>query len=185
MHKTMLAALVVAASAFTIPAFAQVDLGGSAHVGAGVNAGAAVPSAVHAVDQTGAQATQTLRRADHQAKHITHKAVDKTRSTVTDNDSANAGVNAGGSVGAGTGDTHADANANVDAGAGIDTANTAGKAGAAGQGVGGEVRDAAHSAIQATDRTAGSVGDAVKQTATGQSVGANAKVDAKATTHGH
>lgn len=185
MHKTMLAALIVATSALSIPAFAQVNLGGAAHLGAGVNAGAAVPSAMHTVDQTGAQATQTLRRVDHQTRHMTHKAVDKTRSTVTNNGSANAGVNAGGSAGAGAGDTHADANANVDAGAGIDTANTAGKVGAAGQGVGGDVRDAAHSAIQATDRTAGSVGDAIKQTATSQSVGADAKVDAKAATHGH
>ncbi len=183
MHKTMLAALIVATSALTVPAFAQVNLGGAAHVGAGVNAGVAGPSAMHAVDQTGTQAAQTLRRTDHQTRHMTHKAVDKTRSTVTDNDSTHVGANAGGSAGAG--DTHADANANVDAGAGIDTANTAGKAGAAGQGVGGEVRDAAHSAIQATDRTAGSVGDAVKQTATGQSVGADAQVDAKAATHGH
>jgi hypothetical protein len=177
MHKTMLAALIVATSALSIPAFAQVHVGGAGHVGAGVNAGAALPnatpSAMHAVDQTDAQTTQTLRHT----KHMTHKAVDQTRSTITGNGSANAGMNASGSAGASAGDTHA--NANVDTGAGIDTANTAGKAGEAGQGVGGAVRDTAHSAIQSTDRTAGSVGTAVKQTATEQSVGADAKVDAK------
>jgi hypothetical protein len=181
MHKTMLAALIVATSALSIPAFAQVHVGGvvggAGHVGAGVNAGAAMPSAMHTADQTIDQANQTMRRADRQTKHMTHKAVDQTRSAITDNGSANAGTNASGSAGASTGDTHA--GANVDTGAGIDTANTAGKAGEAGQGVGGAVRDTAHSAIQATDRTAGSVGTAVKQTATEQSVGADAKVDAK------
>jgi hypothetical protein len=181
MHKTMLAALIVATSALSIPAFAQVHVGGvvggAGHVGAGVNAGTAMPSAMHTADQTIDQANQTMRRADRQTKHMTHKAVDQTRSAITDNGSANAGMNASGSAGASTGDTHA--GANVDTGAGIDTANTAGKAGEAGQGVGGAVRDTAHSAIQATDRTAGSVGTAVKQTATEQSVGADAKVDAK------
>lgn len=182
MHKTILAALIVGAGALSIPALAQVNLGGAAQVGAGVNTGAVVPNTMHAVDQTGAQ---TVHRVGHETRHLTHKAVDKTRSTVNNNGSANAGVNADGSAGAGAGNTHADASANVDADAGIDTANTAGKAGAAGQGLGGDVRDTAHSAIQATDRSAGSVGDAVKQTATGQSVGADAKVDAKAATHGH
>lgn len=183
MHKTMLAALIVATSALSIPAFAQVHVGGAGNVGAGVNAGAALPSAMpsamHAVDQTDAQATQTLRRTDRRTKHMAHKAVNRTRSTLTSNGSANTGMHASGSAGAGMGNTHAGANANVDAAAGIDTANTVGKAGEAGQGVGGAVRDTAHSAIQTTDRTAGSVGTAVKQTATQQSVGADAKVDAK------
>jgi hypothetical protein len=183
MHKTMLAALIVGASALSIPAFAQVHLGGAGQAGARVNAGAAVPGAMHAADTTGMRAAQNLPRVDHRAKHTTHKIGDKTRSTVDDHGSANA--NADGSMNGGTAHTNAGANANVDTGAGIDTANTAGKAGAAGRGVGGDVRDTAHSAIQATDRTAGSVGDAVKQTATGQSVGADAKVDAKAAAHGH
>ena len=50
MHKTMLAALIVATSALSIPAFAQVHVGGAGHVGAGVNAGA---SAVFHVQQVG------------------------------------------------------------------------------------------------------------------------------------
>lgn len=191
MHKTMLAALIVATSALSIPAFAQVHVGGVGHVGAGVNAGAAMPgampNAMHAVDQTESQTTQTLRRTDHRTKHMTHKAVSQTRSTLTDSDSVHAGMNASGSAGAGAGDTHAGAHANVDTGAGINTADTVGKAGEAGQGAGGAVRDTAHSAIQSADRTAGSVGTAVKQTATEQSVGADAKVDAKAkaSTQGH
>ncbi len=180
MHKTMLAALIIGTSALSIPAFAQVNLGGAAQVGAGVNAGAVVPNTMHSVDQAGAQ---TVRRTDRQTRRLTHKAVDKARSS--GNGNAHADVHAGGAMNAGMGNTHAGANANVDTGAGIDTANTAGKAGTAGQGVGGEVRDTAHSAIQSSDRSARSVGNAVKQTATGQSVGADARVDAKAAAHGH
>ncbi|MFC5436314.1 hypothetical protein ACFPME_07080 [Rhodanobacter umsongensis] len=177
MHKTILATLVIGASTLSIPAFAQVNLGGAAQVGAGVNTGAVVPHTIHSIDHAGAQATQ---RAGHKARHLTHKAVDSTRSTVNGSGRATAG----GSADAGAGHAHAGANANIDTGAGVDTANTAGQAGAAGHGVGGEVRDAAHSAIRATDRSAGAVGDAVRQTAAGQSVEADAKVNANAA-HGH
>lgn len=183
MHKTMLAALIVATSALSVPALAQVNLGGAAQVGAGAHVGTAAPNAMHTVGQTTAQTEQTLHRTDSHVKHRTRRAVDKTRSTVNDNANTNANANANGTIGAGAGDTHA--NANVDAGAGLDTAATAGKAGDMGQGVGGDVRDAAHSAIQSTDRSAGSVGNAVQQTATGQSVGAGVKTDASAGAHGH
>ncbi|MDE2271056.1 MAG: hypothetical protein KGJ94_03605, partial [Xanthomonadaceae bacterium] len=50
-------------------------------------------------------------------------------------------------------------------------------AGEAGRGVGGTVRDAAHSAIQSTDRTAGSVGNAVN--------GINASGNAEVSASGH
>ncbi|HUH30574.1 MAG TPA: hypothetical protein VLZ55_04290 [Rhodanobacter sp.] len=185
MHKTMLAALIVATSALSVPALAQVNLGGAAQVGAGARVSTATPNAMHTVGQTTAQTERTLHRTDSHVKHRTRKAVDKTRSTVNDHANANANANANGTIGAGAGDSHAGANANVDAGAGLDTAVTAGKAGDMGQGVGGDVRDAAHSAIQSTDRSAGSVGDAVQQTATGQSVGAGVKTDANAGAHGH
>lgn len=177
MRKTMLTALVLGASVFTASAFAQASLGGAAQVGAGVHAGAAAPSAMHTVGQTTAQTEQTLHRANSHVKHATHKVADKTASTV--NDDANA--NANGTIGAGAGDSHANANANVDAGEGLDTADTAGKAGDKGQGVGGEVRDAAHSAIQSTDRTAGSVGNAVKDINASGNVGASGNANA----HGH
>jgi hypothetical protein len=185
MRKTMLSALVIGASVFTVSAFAQANLGGAARVGAGAHVGAAAPSAMHTVGQTTAQTEQTLHRTDSHVKRHTRKAVDKTRSTVNDHANANANANANGTIGAGAGDSHAGANANVDTGTGLDTAATAGKAGDMGQGVGGDVRDAAHSAIQSTDRSAGSVGNAVQQTATGQSVGAGVKADASAHAHGH
>ena len=183
MRKTMLTALFVGASVFTVSAFAQTNLGGAARVGAGAHVGAAAPSAMHTVGQTTAQTEQTLHRTDSHVKHRTRKAVDKTRLTVNDHANANANANASGTIGAGAGDTHA--NANIEAGAGLDTAATAGTAGEMGQGVGGDVRDAAHSAIQSTDRSAGSVGNAVQQAASGQSVDAGVKADTGAAAHGH
>jgi len=179
MHKTMLAALIVATSALSVPALAQVSLGGAAQVDAGARVNTAASNAAHTAGQTTAQTEQALHRTDSHAKHRTRKAVDKTRSTVNDHANANANANASGTIGAGAGDSHANA------GAGLDTAATAGKAGETGLGVGGDVRDAAHSAIQSTDRSAGSVGNAVQRTATGQSVGAGVKADANAGVHGH
>ncbi|HXD36644.1 MAG TPA: hypothetical protein VN624_08295 [Rhodanobacter sp.] len=186
MRKTVLSALIIGASVFTVPAFAQVNLGGAARVGAGVRVGAVAPNAMHAVGQTTAQTKRTLHRADSRTKHRARQVTGETRSTVNDHANANANTNANGAIGAGADPSHASANAKVDtAGAGLDTAATAGKAGDMGQGVGGDVRDTAHSAIQSTDRTAGSVGNAVRQTATGQSVGADVKANASANAHGH
>jgi hypothetical protein len=165
MHKTMLAALIVGASALGIPAFAQVHPGAAAQVGAGANAAAAAPGA--------------MRSADQRARHVTHRAADRNGST----DDASAHADAAGSMNGGMANTNA--GANVDIGAGVNATNAAGNVGIPGQGVGDDVSDTAHSAIGATDRSAGSVGHAVRQTATGQSVGADAKVDAKAAAHGH
>jgi hypothetical protein len=180
MRKSMLSALVLGTSVLAMPAFAQVSLGGAAQVGAGVHAGSAVPGAVHDVaGQATAQTERTLHRVGSHAKHKAHKVAGKSASTA--NDAADA--NASGTAGAGAGDSHANANARVDAGEGLDTAATAGKAGDMGHGVGGEVRDAAHSAIQSTDRAAGSVGDAVKGLNAGASGNASGNVNANA--HGH
>lgn len=187
MHKTMLAALIVAASALTIPAFAQVNLGGATQVGAGVNAGAAVPNAMHTVDQTGAQTMQTLHRADHKAKRMTHKAVDTTRATAKKSGSADVGVNANSSVSSGADSTNAGADTHAQGGASVDNvaATAFNQASRTGQSIGDQASDAAHSAVQTTGNTAGSVSNTVNQTATGQSVGADAKVNAKVATHGH
>ncbi|AGG87524.1 hypothetical protein [Rhodanobacter denitrificans] len=181
MRKTMLSVLVIGASVFTASAFAQAHLGGAAQVGASAHVGAAAPSALHAVDQTTAQTERRLQRTDSRLKRHTRKAVDTSRSSTDDHADADADANANGTIGAGADDSHADANANVEAGAGLDTAATAGKAGEMGQGVGGDVRDAAHTAIQSTDRAAGSVGDAVK----GVNASGNAGVSGNANTHGH
>jgi hypothetical protein len=183
MRKTMLTALFVGASVFTVSAFAQAHLGGAARIGGGAHMGAPAPTAMQAVGQTTAQTAQTLHRTDTQLQRHTRKATDKTRSTVDDH--ANANANADGTVGAGAGAAPAGANAGVDTGAGLDTAATAGKAGEMGQGVGGEVREAAHTAIQSTERTAGSVGDAVQQTNNGQAADASLKANAKAGVRGH
>ncbi len=179
MHKTMLAALIVGASALSVPAFAQVKIGAAGQAGAHVNAGAVAQDSMRTANQVGARATDTTRdttrMVDRKARHTTHKVVDKTQSTVNDNGKVDASVNADGSTRADAAGANGEANAHVNAGAGLDTAATAGKAGEAGNGVGGEVRQAAHSAIQSTDRTAGSVGDAVNGTSASGAVKAETK----------
>jgi len=177
MRKTMLSVLVIGASVFTASAFAQANLGAAARVGGGAHVSA--PGAMHTADQATMRTERSLQRTDSRLKHHARKTVDKTHSTVGNHANANANANASGSLDAG--DSHADANANVDAGAGLDTAATAGKAGEMGQGVGGDVRDAAHSAIQSSDRTAGAVGDAVKDV----NASGHAGVGGNANTHGH
>lgn len=177
MRKTMLSIFVIGASVFTATAFAQAHLGGAGRVGGGAHVGASAPAATQAIDQTAAQTQRSLQGTDSRLKHQSRK----TRSAVNDHANANANANANGATGVGAGDSHADANANVEAGAGLDTAATAGKAGEMGQGVGGQVRDAAHTAIQSTDRTAGSVGDAVQ----GINASGNAQVSGNAGSRGH
>ncbi len=185
MHKTMLAALIVGASTLSIPAFAQVNLGAAAQVGAGVNTGAVVPNTMHSVDQTGAQTTQRLHRADRNAKRMTHRAADHTRSAMDHSGNADASLRTGSSIDAGRSNTHASATTGARVDAHMHPGAAANQTGQTGQRMGDQASDAAHSTIQATDRTAGSVGDAVNQTTTGQSVGADAKVDASAAAHGH
>ncbi|HUG50315.1 MAG TPA: hypothetical protein VLZ78_04885 [Terrimesophilobacter sp.] len=183
MHKTMFAALIVGASALSVPAFAQVKLGATGQAGARVNAGAVAQDSMRTANQVGARATDTAhdttRMVDRKARHTTHEVVNKTRSTVDDNGKADASANANAS----TRTDAAGANAHVEAGAGLDTAATAGKAGEAGNGVGGEVRQAAHSAIQSTDRTAGSVGDAVNGTSASGAVKAGTKANGEVRGH--
>ncbi|MDE2307394.1 MAG: hypothetical protein KGJ97_03765 [Xanthomonadaceae bacterium] len=162
MHKTMFAAFITAAAALSVPAFAQVHLGGAiggaGQIGAGVPAGGTLPNAVHAVDQVGSRADDAMSRIDQQARRTTRKTIRKARSAATGDSQANASLDAHASAHAHA----AGANASAGKSGGLDTAALAGKAGEKGRGVGGEVRNAAHSAIQSSDRTAGSVGDAVK-----------------------
>ena len=177
MHKTLLAALIVGASALSLPALAQVNPGGATRVGAGVKAGADLPGAMHAADRTGMRTTRVLQRVGQRAGHVAQRTMDSGGSN------ADAGANVDGSMSGGLANTTT--GTNVDIGAGVNATNAAGNVSIPGQGVGGDVSDSAHSAILTSHRSAGSVGRAVRQTATGQSVGAGASVDAAATVHGH
>ncbi len=177
MRKTMLSVLVIGASVFTASAFAQAHLGGGTRADAGIRAGVAAPGAIHAADQATTQTERTLHRSSSHVKQHARKTVDKTRSDIDDHAGTDADAND--TIEAGAGDAHADANA--DAGEGLDTAANAGKAGEMGRGVGGEVRDDAHAAIQSTDRAAGSIGDAVR----GVNASGNAHVSGNAHAHGH
>lgn len=115
MHKTLLATFVIGASALAIPALAQVNLGGAAQVGAGVNAGAVASNAVHTVDQTGKQTDETLQHTTHRARHVGHQTTGQARSTVGDSGNASANVKGGGATSTRAGNNRATVNAGVDA----------------------------------------------------------------------
>ena len=184
MRKTLLAALIGASVFAVLPALAQVSLGGAGHVGAGVTAGA--NGAVGATaGQVGTRAGDALQRADRQTRHAADRTMERSHRTLDRHGRADADLGAQGSAAAATGDHRADANAGVRAGASVDAGAAADHASDTARGIGGQVSDSAHTAIDSTSRTAGSVGDAVRQTATGTSVGADAKVRAKADGHGH
>lgn len=187
MNKTMLAALIVGASALSVPALAQVNLGGGAQVGAAANTGAVVPGAVHAVDQTGSQATQAVHRADSKARHISHRAADRTRSTMDRDGKADAHVGMSGSVDAGKGNPHAGAHAGTRVDASVDAGATSGEAIQAGQEAGERASDATHSALRRTGEQAGSVRNTLSPPAGAEPVDADAaaKARVKASAQGH
>jgi hypothetical protein len=184
MRKTLLAALIGASVFAVLPALAQVRLGGAGHVGAGVTAGA--NGAVGATaGQLGTRAGDTLQRADRQTRHAADRAMERSHSTLDRHARADADIDAQGSAAAGTGAHHAHANVGVRAGSGVHAGAATDHADGAARGIGDQVSDSAHTAIDSTGRTAGSVGDTVRRTATEGSVGADAKVRAKADGHGH
>lgn len=115
MRKSILITAIVAASALSLPAFAQIHVG--AGVGAGVNAG----SALHGAAQTANGATiateNTLDRTGRAARHTAHKAAHTAPST-GNGAQVQTGASVNGSAGANAGDAHAGASANVDASAG-------------------------------------------------------------------
>jgi Spy/CpxP family protein refolding chaperone len=186
MRKTLLAAFI-SASVFALPAFAQVSLGGAGHAGGGVavGAGGALNGAMRAPGQLGAQAEPTLHRVDRQTRHAVRHATAQTRSTLNRHDKADLDDSADGSAHADAMGTHVRANAGADAHGSVDAGAAADHAVDTSRGVGRQVRHSAHSAIDEADRTSGSVGEAVRQTATENSVGADAKIRAKANAHGH
>lgn len=185
MRKTMLATLFIGASVLSISAFAQVNLGGTAQVGAGVHAGDAVQDTMHSVDRTGTRAHQTLHRAGDHARQTTHKANESTRSAVRHDRSADARVNASHSARVHADDHRADANANLDTRAHVNSRAASDRAEDAGRATGTALRHTTHSAARATGRAAGSADGAMNQGTSGRSVDAHATLDAKAAARGH
>ena len=182
MRKTLLAALIGASVFAVLPALAQVDLGGAGKVGAGVTAGAG--GALNgAPGRLGPPAGQTLQRADRHARHAAGRATEPSRQRLDRHGKAD--VDASGSTAVRAGDRRARADADLRAGARVDAGAATDQAKGSARGVGNQVSDAAHTAIDSAGRTAGSVGDATRRTATESSVGADAKVRARADEHGH
>lgn len=197
MRKTLLAS-IVCASVFAIPAFAQVSLGGAAqvstHAGAGLPLGAPVHDGMDMAHQTGNRATNGVQSIDRRARHTSHHVVHQTATSARRDD--HVATHASASANAGTSNAHADAALDSsDAGRDVRDAtrpaiqatdHTAGTVGDAARGAGWDVRNATHAAIRSTDRTAGSVGEAAHDAATGNNaVNADADVKAKASVHGH
>jgi hypothetical protein len=186
MHKTLLAALI-GASVFALPAFAQVHLGGGGHAGGSLTAGAggALHGTAGTPGQLGAQTRPALDRVDRQSRRATRDADARTRATLDRRATVEAAPSVDGSAHAQAGDTQAHAHADARANARVDAGAAADHAADTSRGVGQQVSSDVHSAIGSADRTAGSVGDTARQSATESSVGADAKVRARADAHGH
>lgn len=183
MRKTLIAAFV-SASVFALPTFAmaQVSLGGAAHAGAGLSPGAG--GALRGAGRIDAGAGQALPPLQRQVRHTAGQAT-RHAGTLTPPARADLDAAASSSTGADAAGADMHAGAGVDAHVDADARPARERAADASRGVGDEVRTTAHDAIDSTHRSAGSVGDAVRQTATESSVGADAKVRAKADEHGH
>jgi len=178
MRKTLLAAFI-SASVFTLPAFAQVSLGGAGHVGGGVSAGGALNGAMRAPGRLATPAEPSLHRVDRQTRHAARHATEQTGSTLDRHGKVDIDRSADGSARADVAGAHAHANAGAHADGAVDAGAAADHAADTSRGVGRQVSDSAHSAIDSSERTAGSVGDAARQTATGNSIGADARIRAK------
>lgn len=185
MHKTLLAALI-SASVFALPALAQVSLGGAGHLGGSVapNAGGAMNGAVRAPGQLGAPVAPGLPQTRHHVPRTAEHATGRADSTLGRNRKADVDARASGSARANAGGTSARANTAVNASTDVDAA-AAGRAAGTARSVGDRVSDTAHAATDSTRRNAGTVGDAVRHSATESPVGADAKVRARADAHGH
>jgi hypothetical protein len=186
MHKTLLAALI-GASVFALPAFAQVHLGGGGHAGGSLTArtGGALPGAAGTPGQLSAQTRSSLDRLDRQSHRTARDADARTRATLDRRATVEAAPSVDGSAHAQAGDTQAHAHADARANARVDAGAAADHAADTSRGVGQQVSSEVHSAIGSADRTADSVGDTARQSATESSVGADAKVRARADAHGH
>ncbi|MEY2150120.1 MULTISPECIES: hypothetical protein [Rhodanobacter] len=171
MRKTVIATIVATSFALSIPAFAQVAVGGGGRLGVGVQTGGLTHSAMQTAGHAGMQADQTLQHTAHRARHATHRAENAahSRSHARVDTRTNASIHAG-AAGANT-----DTSASM--GAGLDTSAAAGKAGAAGRSAAGQVRDTTHQALQSGEHTAGAIGHAAK--------GIHAGGSASAQVHGH
>lgn len=114
MRKTLLAAIAFGAVA-SAPAFAQVQLGGAARVGADAGVQAPVHGALQTVDHTGTQVTQTTTRTARQTRDAAHRTVDGVNPDASVNANVRASTRARAAGDHGRTDLDANARANVDA----------------------------------------------------------------------
>src|SRR3546814_1547198 len=89
LFRSLLSALVIGASVFTVSAFAQANLGGAVRGDAGVHAGVAAPGAMHAADQATAQTRSEEHTSELQSLMRTSYAVFCLKKKKTQNHSRN------------------------------------------------------------------------------------------------
>jgi hypothetical protein len=158
MRKTMLVAFFGVAGVLAAPAFAQVAVGGAAHLGANARTGGLVQNTL----QTTAQTTDRVGTRTDDALRRAHRAGRRTADTARSRANAHAGADADLSTGAGASaaGTRAGASGDVRARANLDTTPAVNRAAATGHAVGSAVRDTAHSAVRTGTRAANAAGDA-------------------------
>ncbi|MFC5527300.1 hypothetical protein ACFPPA_16285 [Rhodanobacter ginsengisoli] len=164
MRKTLFAVYIAGACMLTAPAFAQVNLGGAAQVGAGVNAGVAVPPVAHTLDQAGARTGQTLHRTARHATDLTRKTADRGRAAV---------------------DAHGNTAAQVRTAGTLDAGAAGRRASEIGHAVSHRARRNARSAARSGEHAARRSGKMVSHATSGPSVEADARVNADVDAHGH
>ncbi len=186
MRKTLLAALITTATAFSLPTFAQVNLGGAAgaagQVGADAPVGNALPSTLPRVDnRTGV----AIHRAGQKTRSLTRNSMHAAQSATRQDAGANLDANA--SAHASAAGIHGGADASTHQRAELNPSSATDKAGQMGRRGGDQVRGNARSAIHSSDHIADSVGKSVKGVkAAGSAQGhVHTRANTDMSTHGH
>lgn len=185
MRKTLFAVYIAGACMLTAPAFAQVNLGGAAQVGAGVSAGVAVPPVAQTLDQAGARTGQTLHRTARHATDLTRKTADRGRAAVDAHGNTAAQVRTAGTLDAGAAGRRTSTNARVDSDASVDAGAAGRRASETGHAVSHRARRNARSAARSGEHAARRSGKMVSHATSGPSVEADARVNADVDAHGH
>lgn len=181
MRKILLASLVASASALSVPAFAQLNLGGAAQVEGGAQVSAPVRGTLQTVDRVGMRADHAARQGVDHARRTSQRA-----SAATDGVHANADVHAHANTSprAETAGSAVRTNADVDARAELNPSATTHRAGDAAREVSGRARNATRSTLRSIDHTAGRTGTAARDAASAKP-SLDAEAEGSVATHGH
>ena len=127
MRKTLLAAVITAATVLAVPAFAQLNLGGAAGATGRVGAGPGATLPTHTVKQLDARAVDQSTRVRQQTERTSRRTLKNRRALTRRDARANAHLDANASANASAAGMHRGADASVNSSVGLDTAAAAGK----------------------------------------------------------